>query len=198
MFFKKNNKIISGIFALIFIAITALFFASYREPANTLPNTEVINPIAKAEKQPDIVTDNKVILPPNKILTNSQSIQAAGNRSIQNQNQAVQEPADKIAANNFIGVTLASGENKYDISVEKGATVYDAMTKLASNTSFSFGAKYYSGLGYFIDSINGIKNGNGNYWAFYINGKYATVGVSSYQLSGGDNIKWRYSDKANY
>ena len=50
----------------------------------------------------------------------------------------------------------------------------------------------FSGLGFFVDSINGIKSGNGYSWIYYINGKKATVGVSTYKLQEGDLIEWRY------
>ncbi len=192
MFFKKNNKIISGIFTLIFIAIAVTFLASYREPA-TLSNTEVSNPVIGTDKQPaDTAVEKKLILSPAKSSSENQTALVAESKPVQNQNQVIQE-----SAINLIKVTLTAGNNKYDISAPKGATVYGAMAKLASSTSFSFGARYYSGLGYFIDSINGIKNANGNYWTLYVNGTYATVGASAYLLSANDSVEWKYTNKTN-
>lgn len=188
--FKTYNKIIFGIFALIFIAIAALFFASYRKPENTLSNIELSNPTISATEQSDIAVEKKIIPPSNKSSTGNQAI-TVENKS--GQNQAVQKPGS-----NLIEAVLTAGENKYGISVQKGATVYDAMTKLASSTSFSFSAKYYFGLGYFIDAINGIKNANGYYWTLFVNGAYATVGASAYQLSANDSIEWKYTNKPNY
>ncbi|MDO8664164.1 MAG: DUF4430 domain-containing protein [Candidatus Liptonbacteria bacterium] len=193
MFFKKNNKIVSVIFAIVFIAIAVLFFASYREPANTPSAAEISNQVIGTVKQSDIVSEKKLVLPSNKSSADNPAVPVLENKSGQNQNQLIQESGD-----NLIKITLAAGDNKYDISAQKGATVYDAMTTLASTTQFSFSSKYYSGLGYFIDSINGIKNANGNYWTLYVNGTYATVGASAYKLSGNDRIEWKYSDKANY
>lgn len=132
-------------------------------------------------------------MPPNKNSQENQPVSVSKNEPPQNQSQIVQEQDD-----NLIKVTLAAENNRYDISVEKGTTAYDAMAKLASSTSFSFSAKYYSGLGHFIDAINGIKNANGNYWTLYVNGKYATVGASAYVLSENDGIEWKYTDKPNY
>ncbi len=214
---KTNKKIVSVIFALIFIAIAVLFFASYREPANFLSTAEISSSVTNTAKQSNVAVEKKIILPPAKNSSNNQTAQVAESKPVHNQNKIVQEPAV-----NFIKVTLAvvrpiqsiqgrqsspqAGDNgstwlttgKYDISVQKGATVYDTMTTLASTTQFSFNAKYYSGLGYFIDAINGIKNANGNYWTLYVNGTYATVGASAYRLSANDSIEWKYSDKANY
>ncbi len=50
----------------------------------------------------------------------------------------------------------------------------------------------FSGLGFFVDEINGLKEGNGYSWIYYINGKKATVGVSSCKLQNGDLINWVY------
>jgi hypothetical protein len=47
-----------------------------------------------------------------------------------------------------------------------------------------------SGLGNFIDEINGIKGTKGRYWIYYINNKKASVGVSKYFVKNGDIIKW--------
>jgi len=199
MIFKKNNKIISWIFALIFVAIAVLFFASYRNAENTLSNTEVPNPVIGAGKQSDIVVEEKIISPQTKSSLGSQPGPVAENKSLQN--QTVQKPDEDLINVVFTvgngGSTLLT-TGKYDISIPKGATVYDAMTKLASSTSFSFSARYYSGLGYFIDAINGIKNANGNYWTLYVNGAYATVGASMYQLSTNDSVEWKYTNKPNY
>lgn len=206
---KTNNKIVSGIFAIVFIAIAVLFFSSYHEPVSTPSAAEISNPVVGAVKQSDIVSEKKFVLSSNKSSADNPAVPVLENKTTQNQNQAAQEQSV-----NLIKVTLAAGDNgstwlttgKYDISVEKGATVYDVMAKLASSTcgeqcrtvnSFSFSARYYSGLGYFIDAINGIKNANGSYWTLYVNGKYATVGASTHQLSEGDSIEWKYTDKTN-
>lgn len=50
----------------------------------------------------------------------------------------------------------------------------------------------FSGLGFFVDEINGVKAGNGYSWIYYVNGVKATVGVSSYKLQEGDLIEWKY------
>ncbi|MCX6797512.1 MAG: DUF4430 domain-containing protein, partial [Candidatus Doudnabacteria bacterium] len=47
--------------------------------------------------------------------------------------------------------------------------------------------KEYQGLGEFVTSISGIKAEDGkNFWAFYVNGKQAQVGASSYQTKNGE------------
>ena len=67
------------------------------------------------------------------------------------------------------------------------------MTNLQNNkvNNFTFNYKEYSGLGIFIDEINGVKGGQGGYWIYYINNKEANVGVSNYILKDGDSVLWK-------
>ena len=66
------------------------------------------------------------------------------------------------------------------------------METLASNSPFTFNAKYYSSLGYFIQEIDGIENDNGAYWTLYVNQKYSPAGASQYFPKEGDIIEWKY------
>lgn len=46
--------------------------------------------------------------------------------------------------------------------------------------------------GILIESVDGIKSGyKGAYWEFYVNGKLASTGVSSYVLKKGDVVTWK-------
>ncbi len=50
----------------------------------------------------------------------------------------------------------------------------------------------------FIIEIDGVKNNVDKpnyYWIYYVNGKYAAVGTSDFNLEDGDEIKWVYEDK---
>jgi len=49
------------------------------------------------------------------------------------------------------------------------------------------------GVNAYVISINGkeTKSENKEFWAFYINGKQAEVGVGSYELKNGDKIEWK-------
>ena len=48
-----------------------------------------------------------------------------------------------------------------------------------------------SQFGEFITSIKSITQENNYFWNYYINGEYATVGVSSYRLRDNDKIEFR-------
>lgn len=80
----------------------------------------------------------------------------------------------------------------YEANIQEGKNVYDLMTTLANNNSgFSFHAKEYTGLGYFVDEINGIKGTSGKYWIYYINNRQASIGISAYVVKNGDVIEWK-------
>lgn len=82
-------------------------------------------------------------------------------------------------------------DQSYQIQIKEGDTVYNAMQSLDDiNKSFSFGGKKYIGLGFFVNTINGIKGSSGLYWIYYVNGEEASVGVSKYILKSGDIITW--------
>ncbi|MEA1904442.1 MAG: DUF4430 domain-containing protein, partial [Candidatus Hadarchaeota archaeon] len=94
------------------------------------------------------------------------------------------------------GVTIdndseATTETVY---LTKGATALEALRRVAVVET-----TYYTGLGEFIDSINGISNDpeTGEYWMWYIWGEneawtLAPVGAGSYELKDGDNVKFSY------
>ncbi|MDE2030765.1 MAG: DUF4430 domain-containing protein [Patescibacteria group bacterium] len=90
-------------------------------------------------------------------------------------------------------VTLSVLGNTYTTNLKNGATVYDAMLSIENtkDDNFSFVANNYSGLGYFVDEIDGVKGSPGKYWIYYVNNKKASVGVSKYILKSGDVINWK-------
>ena len=65
------------------------------------------------------------------------------------------------------------------------------MEKLKSEGKINFVEKNYTGMGKFIESINGIKNGEKN-WIYYVNGQKANIGVSNYKIKNGDIVSWKY------
>lgn len=73
-------------------------------------------------------------------------------------------------------------------------TVADLLFECTKVYNISVEKSYWSGYNsFFIESINGTKNGeNGRYWQYYVNGKYADVGCSSYILHDYDTVEWRF------
>ena len=58
-------------------------------------------------------------------------------------------------------------------------------------TSAVIKTKIYSGIGEFVESINGETPDNTHFWAFYVNGKKSTVGATAYVTRNTDNIEWK-------
>ena len=99
-----------------------------------------------------------------------------------------------LAETRTVPFALSISGKTYNLSVTSGTSLYDAMLKLSQRAEISFNATYYSSIGYFIDEIGGIPNGNGKYWFFYVNGESSTVGVSSYIIQPYDAIEWRFKE----
>ena len=78
------------------------------------------------------------------------------------------------------------------------ATVADLLFECASHYNFEVEVEYWRGYdSYFIESINGIENGEGDkYWQFYVNGRYADVGCSKYILYNNDVVEWRFESSS--
>lgn len=70
--------------------------------------------------------------------------------------------------------------------VEKGINAFEAMQQAAEVEYEDYGS-----LGAFVKSIEGIKPGQGNYFALYINGVYANKGISSYSIKEETLIEWK-------
>lgn len=90
-------------------------------------------------------------------------------------------------------VTFIVGDAHYSVVITSGETVENAMKTLAAQkTGFVYTEKSYTGLGEYINSINGEPNGNGLYWFLYVNGKSSDTGASATHLSPGDTVTWKY------
>ncbi|MFZ2072708.1 MAG: DUF4430 domain-containing protein [Minisyncoccia bacterium] len=88
-------------------------------------------------------------------------------------------------------ITLLINEAKYTTNISEETSVYDFMDKLRTEGKIDFKDKTYSGMGKFIEEINGIKNGE-KYWIYYVNNKKANIGVSNYKINEGDIVSWKY------
>ena len=88
-------------------------------------------------------------------------------------------------------ITLEINDVKYESKISEPITVYNFMKKLQDEKKISFKDKTYTGMGEFVEEINGIKNGEKN-WIYYVNNKKAEVGISNYKINNGDIVSWKY------
>ena len=82
------------------------------------------------------------------------------------------------------------------VTVEKGATVYDVLKKVCDENGIHMESQYTAGYGtYYIEGINHLYEfsaGRGSGWKYRVNGSYPSLGCSGYRLSGGEQIVWDY------
>jgi len=88
-------------------------------------------------------------------------------------------------------ITVMTGEMAINLPLESGASFYDVLLQAKENGKIEFAGKNYPGLGFFITDIGTLHAGSGKYLLYYVNGKEATVGISSYVLKNGDIIEWK-------
>ncbi|MCG2697535.1 DUF4430 domain-containing protein [Candidatus Parcubacteria bacterium] len=84
-----------------------------------------------------------------------------------------------------------------DIIISDDAPVFEVLQKVVSENNIELNYKDYGGdMGVFIESINGKQNDfdSGYYWQYWVNGQYAKVGASSYELQNGDVVEWKYAE----
>lgn len=88
-------------------------------------------------------------------------------------------------------------DKEYEINVKPSISAYESMNTLRELGKISFSTKVFSGLGQFVEEINGIKNSpnTGFYWTFYINNQEAKIGISNYIIKPNDLITWKYENK---
>ena len=118
---------------------------------------------------------------PGKVITSSQKINTAVN--------ITSSSTEKTSQNS---INFSVNGKIFSLNFIQGDTFEKIIKDSAAKRLIDIKGANFSGLGFFVESINGIKEGNGYSWIYYINGKKATVGVSTYRLQNGDLIEWKY------
>lgn len=54
--------------------------------------------------------------------------------------------------------------------------------------------KQFSGVGEFVESINGIKPDSAHFWKFFINGEAAKLGAGSFVTKNSDVLEWHIAE----
>ena len=88
-------------------------------------------------------------------------------------------------------VTILAGDVTAHLRIPPNTIFYDALIQAKNSGIITFSGNNYTGLGFFVTDIGTLRAGNGKNLLYYINGKEAIVGVSSYTLKDGDVIEWK-------
>lgn len=91
-------------------------------------------------------------------------------------------------------INKGEGEIKsFRITPEEDSTVFSLLKELAKREGFEVKSTIYKGMGVFVESIDGVKNGiNGKYWQYWVNDKLGEVAADKKEIKGGDKIEWRF------
>ncbi len=100
-------------------------------------------------------------------------------------------PTGPFSIKNTISITVIVGDATLHLVSQAGSSLYEALVSGKNSSYIEFSGKNYSGLGFFMTDIETFHSGDGKYLFYYINGKEASVGVSSYLPKDGDIIEWK-------
>lgn len=114
----------------------------------------------------------------------------------------IPEPEQKvmqIAYQNNISYPSERAFQSIIIENSRPTDVYHSLLETAASHNLGMEARRYEAWGdggMYIESINGIKNGqDGYFWEYIVNGKIPDVSVDKFQLQSGDLIEWRLLKK---
>ncbi len=110
--------------------------------------------------------------------------------SPENTNSANKEiPASQVTQT-VLSTIIVDKEILHLTSIQ-GESLYSILLKEKENNNFSFSGKEYPGMGFFTTDIGILHSTKDHYLMYYINGKEAEVGISSYVPKNGDIIEWK-------
>lgn len=166
---KKNKYIKIFLFLLLIILFVVFSYQYFKKVSN--PESLTIN-YSKIEA-PKLVSRNTE----KPKITTSKTI---------GEKEVIQE-----VDINSIGIKIIVENKVYESRIAEGGSVYQAMVDLSiQNKDFTFTSKDYSGMGMFVDSINGVQGSFEKNWIYYVNDKKASIGISKNFLKQGDVVRW--------
>jgi len=84
--------------------------------------------------------------------------------------------------------------NSYQIFPSQNSTVFSLLEELAKRENFKVESKVYEGMGVFVESIDGVKNGTENkYWQYWVNGELPPVAADKKEVKKGDKVEWKFA-----
>lgn len=92
--------------------------------------------------------------------------------------------------------TIEQNDELKITNYEEGETLWLIMQRELAKKGIALEYDNYGGeFGVLITQIGDKKNGEGGrYWQYFVNGKYATTGASTYRVKAGDVIEWRFTN----
>ena len=84
--------------------------------------------------------------------------------------------------------------NSYQISLPQNSTVFSLLEELAKRENLKVESKVYEGMGVFVESIDGVKNGTEKkYWQYWVNSELPPVAADKKEVKKGDKVEWKFA-----
>ena len=84
--------------------------------------------------------------------------------------------------------------HSYQISLPQNSTVFSLLEELAKRENLKVESKVYEGMGVFVESIDGVKNGTEKkYWQYWVNSELPPVAADKKEVKKGDKVEWKFA-----
>lgn len=190
--FVNNKKLYTGLALIlsglaIFIVAVLLFTKnitkeSYDTALNTdspAPSRDVVN---KTEKNNSAISKTSPTSPTGSSVVDISKTQAEAPK---------ENTRENTAEKNTENITVIFGAESVHLLVPPDTPFYDDLVQAQNAGTIHFSGKNYDSLGFFVTDIGELHSGYNKNLIYYINGKEATVGVSTYKPKNGDIINWK-------
>lgn len=106
------------------------------------------------------------------------------------------------AQEGFVTVTIDYGNGTKkempEVPFVQGDSVFTVLSVLSEAGMLELESEDYGEQGMFLVSIDGVGGpGSDRWWQYWVNGTYATLGVSAYQLSADDHVRLVFTNEQN-
>jgi len=82
---------------------------------------------------------------------------------------------------------------QYRLVPSQGSTAFSLLEGLAQRENFEIESTLYEGMGVFVESIDGVKNGTaGKYWQYWVNDELPPVASDKKKVKEGDKVEWKF------
>jgi hypothetical protein len=113
------------------------------------------------------------------------------------QGAVTNESIIKQSAQEKILYIIDFGDGKvktFQIVPTGNSTAFSLLEELAKRENFKVESKIYEGMGVFVESIDGVKNGADNkYWQYWVNSELPMVAADKKEIKKGDRVEWRFA-----
>ncbi|MBZ9572607.1 DUF4430 domain-containing protein [Patescibacteria group bacterium] len=109
--------------------------------------------------------------------------------------KAPQASLSEIAQNKVLYIiNKGDGETEeYQVAISKNSTVFSLLKEISQREDFEVSSSFWEGMGVFVESIDGLKNGTEDkYWQYFVNDKLGEVAADRRTIKEGDKIEWRF------